>query len=372
MKVLGLLKENAGVNVVALTPDNVKHLSEHYTVIVESGAGVLAGFTDEAYGLAGAEIESDRALLLKKSSLLITLSSKINFSGIEKHKTVIGGYGVLDELESILQFTNNPIDFFSLSLLPRITKAQSMDILSSLAALSGYQAVVHGFDKSMVVSPMISSAGGTLYPAKVLVLGAGVAGLQAIATARRLGAVVTAFDIRKQTKTEVESLGADFIEVMGAVEDESSGGYAIEQDENFMTKVIDSIALQAKDADLIITTARIPGKKAPKLITADMLKRMKPGSIVIDMAADTGGNCEFSENNKTVLKDGVFLLGESTIYNRVARSASILLGNNMTTFIHHFRSNEDLTFQDEILAATLVTRNGKIVHEKICAEVNKY
>ncbi len=372
MKILGLLKENSGVSVVALTPDNVKHLAEHYTVLVESGAGELAGFLDQAYVKAGAVIETDRELLLRKSTLLITLSSKINFAGIEKQKTIIGGYSVLDELESILQFTNNPIDFYSLSLLPRTTKAQSMDILSSLAALSGYQAVVHGFDKSMVVSPMISSAGGTIYPAKVLVLGAGVAGLQAIATARRLGAVVTAFDIRKQTKTEVESLGADFIEVEGAVEDASSGGYAIEQDEDFMTKVIDSIARHAKDANLIITTARIPGKKAPKLITGNMLKSMKAGSVIIDMAADTGGNCEFSENNKAIIKEGVLVLGASTIYNKVAHSASVLLGNNITTFIDHFRNNEDLAFQDEILAATLVTRNGKIVHERICAEVNKY
>ena len=371
MKKLGLLRENSGVSVVALTPDNVKFLAKYYAVLVEKGAGDLAGFDDQEYALAGARIVTNRDYLLKKSDILVTHSSDINFSANEGNKVVISGYNVLDEYSSVLQFNADPVDLYSLAVLPRTTKAQAMDILSSLAALAGYQAVIHGFDQSKVVSPMISSAGGTLYPANVLVLGAGVAGLQAIATAKRLGAVVHAFDIRKQTNTEVESLGATFIEVEGAQEDEESGGYAIEQDENFMSKVQSTIANYAKDADLIITTAKIPGRKAPILITRQMLNEMKHGSVVVDLAADTGGNCGFTRNNQEVIENGVLIIGDSMLYNKVAHSASILLGNNTTSFIDHYRlHNEGL--QDEILGATLIMKNGKIVHEKLCAELNKY
>lgn len=372
MKKLGLLKENKGVSVVALTPDNVRLLSKNFSICVESGAGELAGFSDQAYELAGATLTPKRIDVIKDSAILVTHSSKIDVSSYNEKKVIIACHSVLDEFTSVLQFSDKLIDFYSLTLLPRTTKAQSMDILSSLAAISGYQAVIQGFDRSNIVSPMISSAGGTLYPAKVLVLGAGVAGLQAIATAKRLGAVVHAFDIRKQTQSEVESLGATFIEVEGAKEDETSGGYAIEQDETFVAKVQNSIAKFSQDADLVITTAKIPGKKAPILITNEMLSQMKAGSVIVDLASDTGGNCESTKNNEEILVDGVVLIGDAAIYNKVAQSASILLGNNISTFIAHFDTNETVSFNDEILSSTLVTKNGKIVHQKLRVEIINY
>lgn len=371
MKKLGLLKENTGVGVVTLTPANVKSLSGKYLVLVQKMAGRLAGFEDEEFALAGARIVSEREYILKNADILLTHSSDIDFTSSEKKKIVIGSYNVLDEYSSILQFKRNPIDFYALTLLPRTTKAQSMDILSSQAAMAGYQAVIQGFEKSNLIAPMISSAGGTLYPAKVLVLGAGVSGLQAIATAKRLGAIVHSFDIRKQTKTEVESLGAQFIEVEGAKEDPESGGYAIQQDEDFMTKVQNSIHTYSQNADLIITTARIPGKKAPILINGTMLKALKKGCIVIDLSAETGGNCVNIKNNEEIQLENALIIGASSLFNNVAQSTSILLGNNYNTFLNHFSENEDNS-EDEILNATRVTSNGKIVHQRLIAEINKY
>lgn len=372
MKKLGLLKENSGVSVVALTPDNVKKLIQHYDVLVEKGAGDLAGYYDSEFAAVGAQIVVDRSSIFENAEIIITHSANVDFTGNTTEKTVIGSYAVLDEFSSVLQFKHTPINFYSLALLPRTTKAQSMDILSSQAAMSGYQAVISGFHKSNVIAPMISSAGGTLHPANVLVLGAGIAGLQAIATAKRLGAIVNAFDIRKQTKTEVESLGATFIEVTGAKEDEASGGYAIEQDENFITKVQESISHFSKNADLVITTARIPGKTAPKLITKSMLEQMKNGSVVIDLASDTGGNCAHVKHMEENKLENVLLIGEAYPYNAVARSTSILLGNNYTAFIEHFRLNEELGQADEILNSTMVTKAGKVVHQRLIEEINTY
>ena len=213
---------------------------------------------------------------------------------------------------------------------------------------------------------MISGAGGTLYPAKVLILGAGVAGLQAIATAKRLGAIVYAFDVRKQTKTEVESLGAKFIEIEGAIEDNHSGGYAIQQSNEFNRLVQKTIANAVSDFDLIITTAKIPGKKAPILITKEAIAKMKEGTIIIDLAASTGGNTEPSEENYATI------LGASHLYNDVPTSASILLGNNMQSYLNYFRTHEEQILHDEILQSTLIIEDGKLVNKKIIEQIKEY
>jgi len=372
MKTIGILKENDGVSVVTLTPLNVQKLTSHHSIVVEKGAGLEAGFSDKEYELSGATIMSNRDQLISEVDIILTHSSTLDLSNTKKKKVIIGSYSVLDDYSSILPFQYPLVDLYSLTLLPRTTKAQSMDVLSSMAAMSGYQAVLSGFSKLDRVAPMISSAGGTLQPAKVLVLGAGVAGLQAVATAKRLGAIVHAFDVRKQTKSEVESLGASFIEIVGAKEDEASGGYAIEQDIDFTTKVQESIAAFSKEADLIIATAKIPGKSAPKLITHSMVREMKLGSVIVDLAADTGGNCADTVNNTERQLDNVLIIGNSTVFNAVAQSTSILLGNNYSTFVNYLVSHEENGSKDEILEGTKVTANGKLVHERLIAEVNTY
>ncbi|NVK66274.1 MAG: NAD(P) transhydrogenase subunit alpha [Flavobacteriales bacterium] len=372
MKTIGVLKESNGVSVVTLTPFNVEKLKQLYSIIIEEDAGVLAGFNDREYEQSGAKIESQRERILEDADIVLTHSARVDLTNNKKKTVVVGSYNVLDDYSSILQFRHPLIDFYTLTLLPRTTKAQSMDVLSSMAAMSGYQAVMTGFNKLSAIAPMLSSAGGTLPPSKVLVLGAGVAGLQAIATAKRLGAIVYAFDVRKQTKTEVESLGAKFIEISGAKEDTESGGYAIEQDEDFTRKVQASIATYSNEMDLIIATARIPGKAAPKLITKAMVREMKLGSVIVDLAADTGGNCAETVNKGEHQLDNVLIIGDAQIFNAVARSTSILLGNNYATFVQNLQAHESTQTKDAILEATQITENGQLVHEQLLAEINSY
>ncbi len=361
MKKIGLLKENNNRSIVALSPMNIKKLVTSYIVLVEKNAGIEAGFSDEKYKLNGAEIVENRSDLIEKSDLLITYASEINLNGTQGEKTIIGCYHVLDG-NDIYDFAKNQnTSFFSLDLLPRTTLAQSMDILSSLASLSGYQAVMSGLNFTKKIAPMISGAGGTLQPAKVLVLGVGVAGLQAIATAKRLGAIVSAFDVRKQTKQEVESLGATFIEIEGATEDHTSGGYAIEQAADFNLKIQQTIANNCADIDLIITTAKIPGKKAPILITHEAIRRMKTNSVIVDLASSTGGNIEpIAHSNPTIT-----ILPESELFNTVGHSASILLGNNITAFLTYLSAHEDNIHNDAILSAALVSENGNIINQRL-------
>lgn len=369
MKKLGLLKENSGVSVVVLTPDNVKKLVQNYSVLVQKGAGELAGFSDLDYALAGARM-AQRDYILEHAEIIVTHSSDVNFSPDSKKKTVIGSYSVLEEFSQVLQFKNNPIDFYSLALLPNISAARPMDILSSQAAVAGYQSVIKGFNKSKVISPIISSVGGILYPVKVLVLGTGTAGIQAIETAKGLGAIVSAFDLDKQSKDEVENLGASFIEVEEVLEDEVNEACSTQPRKDSIRMAQDAIRHHLKEADLMITTARISGKTAPVLVTKEMLKEMKPGSVVIDLLADTGG-CEGINNDRETLVENVLLVCDAALYNDAARSTSILLGNNYTAFLEHFRINEANT-EDEILIKTLVTRDGKVVHQQLIAEVNSY
>lgn len=366
MKTIGLLKENKELSIVALTPENVRSLSDHYSILVEKNAGIQAGYTNEAYESAGGEVIDDRVLLFKTADILVTYGSDLESLKNDHLQTVISCLPVRDEFEKIVSLKGKKVNFFSLDMLPRTTIAQAMDVLSSFASLSGYQSVLLGFERLKVVGPMISGAGGTLYPAKVLILGAGVAGLQAIATAKRLGGIVYAFDVRKQTKTEVESLGAKFIEIEGALEDNQSGGYAIQQSNEFNQLVQSTIAKVVCEFDLIITTAKIPGKKAPILITKEAMATMKKGAVIIDLAASTGGNTEPSEAND------VTILGESHLYNDVPTSASILLGNNMQSYLNYFRMHEENILHDEILQSTLIIEDGKVVNKKIIEQIKEY
>ncbi|SFT48256.1 NAD(P) transhydrogenase subunit alpha [Lishizhenia tianjinensis] len=359
MKSIALLKEKDDRNIVALSPANVKALAVNYTVMIESGAGLKAGFTDDEYAHHGGHIIENKEKLLANADILISYAAEIPVNSFTEANMVIGCYHVLDGLDDF-SFYKKKLEFYSLDLLPRTTLAQSMDVLSSLASLAGYQAVIEGLNKVKKVAPMIAGAGGTLQPMHVLVLGVGVAGLQAIATAKRMGAVVSAFDVRKQTQLEVESLGAKFIEIEGAKEDQESGGYAIEQGEDFNQMVQDTIAKNCEHIDVIITTARIPGRKAPILINEAALKALKKDSIIIDLAASTGGNVIQQDISKHYA-----LVSNSELFDQLAYSSSLLLGNNICNFLKHWEKQADKDEKDDILKGALVAKGGQIVHPRL-------
>lgn len=370
MKTLGLIREDNELKVVALTPMNVDSLKEAFLVNVETGAGEASGFTDDSYEQAGATIFRDREDLIRDSELIVTYSSLVEIADDQEPKIIIACYPVRNDYSFLIPYKHKRVDLFSLDLVPRSTYAQSMDPLTSLASLNGYQAAISSFWHFESVIPLISGAGGTLKPAKVLVLGAGIAGLQAIATAKRMGAIVYAFDIRRDTKSEVESLGAIFIEIDGADEIKENGGYAMEQRREFNIKVNETIESVIKDMDVVITTARVPGKEAPKLISDKAVAGMKKGSVIVDLASDTGGNSNYTVDGEQVLYDGILIIGESKFFKRTPKSASTLLGNNFQKFIEHLVKNNDNLLNDEIIQETFVMQQGEIVNEKILKEVN--
>lgn len=369
MAILGILKEPAGENRVSILPETVSQLiSLGLKVFIEKGAGERAYACDYEYIDIGAEI-IERKYLLSRSSVI----TSINPPSADDLSEVSGGTIVLSLFNP---FVNNNlvrvllernITGFSLELMPRITRAQSMDVLSSQATVAGYRAVLIAASHLPRFFPMLMTAAGSIKPAKVLVLGAGVAGLMAIATARRLGAVVEAFDTRSAVKDEVQSLGAKFIEVQGAKEDLSAGGYAIEQSEDFQKRQREKIHERAVNSDVIITTAQIPGRKAPLLITRETVERMKPGSVIIDLAASTGGNCELTENNKTVIVNGITLIGNSNLPSELPADSSRMFGKNIFNFIKLTVQEGELKpdFSDEIVKGTCITHMGEIINEKL-------
>lgn len=371
MKTLGLIKEDNELKIVALTPTNVDNLSEMFMVNVEQGAGEAAGFPDESYVQAGAKILTSRRELIRDSELIITYSSIVEIAEGEEPKVIIACYPIRDDYSFLLPYNHKRVDMFSLDLVPRSTIAQSMDPLSSLASLNGYQAAITSFWHFESVIPLISGAGGTLKPAKVLVLGAGVAGLQAIATAKRMGAQVFAFDVRNETKEEVESLGATFIEISGADQSSLNDGYAMEQRRAYNQKVNETIESVIMDMDIVITTAKVPGKEAPELISEESINRMKEGSILVDLASDTGGNCRKSVDGENILYDGILIIGESRFFNKIPRAASTLLGNNFQKFIEHLINHDDDILHDDILQQTMVFQQGEIINKKILNEVKE-
>jgi len=367
MERIGILKERADRRLVVLSPAGVERIRGKANVIVQRDAGRAAGFTNEAYAAAGAQVVDREEEVINGANILVSYDHHYLGGPLNSDKTFIGFFNFLGAPSKLDLYQRHGVSVYSLDLMPRTTLAQAMDVLSSVGSISGYQAVLLAAERSLATVPMITSAGGTLRPANFLIMGAGVAGLQAIATARRLGAVVKAYDVRAASKEEVESLGAEFIEVEGAVNDRSAGGYAVEQPEAFLARVRERIAFEAAKADVIITTARIPGKKAPVLITQDMVMGMKPGAVIVDLAASSGGNCTLTQPDRSVMHNEVTILGPTSIECSCAHSTSFLLSNNYSAFIEHFLARREHIAEDEILRTTLVVQNGELVNERISA-----
>jgi NAD(P) transhydrogenase subunit alpha len=368
-KKLAVLKEQEGLPLVALTPKNVEQLAAFYDVVVETGAGFASGYADEQYVKSGAEIVGSRSVAIEACEVILSYDSQLRDHVPGNHKTFVGFFNVKNQPNVLQEYIGKPTSVYSLDLIVRSSLAQSMDVLSSVAAISGYQAVLTAAEISPHVLPMFTTAGGTLRPASVLILGAGVAGLQAIATAKRLGARVKAFDVRKATKTEVESLGAAFIEIEGALDVQQAGGYAVEQSSAYMKKVAERLALEAIAADVVITTAKVPGKKAPILVTADTVAQMKPGSVIVDLAAETGGNCALTKQEEIVEAHGLRIVGYSSFHARCAASTSYLVANNFTSFLAHYAKYAEEEAVDNILQSTKVIAHGKVMHSEFIEEI---
>ena len=364
--VIGVLKEPLFETRVSLLPDAATALvKKGIKVFVENGAGEKAFSYNDDYTKIGAEIKSAAEII---ESADVILSINVQAGEPVKNKVLIGIYQPLYNKELMSSWAGAGITCFSLDMLPRTTRAQSMDVLSSQANISGYKAVLLAADKYSRYFPMFMTAAGTIAPAKVLILGAGVAGLQAIATARRLGAVVEVFDTRPAVKEEVISLGGKFIEVEGAADASKAGGYAVEQSEEFQQKQKEKIAESIAKADVVITTAQIPGKKAPVLVTKEMIAKMRRGSIIVDLAAATGGNTDHTKNNETVMVDGVAIIGNSALPSTMPSDASKLYGKNVLNFLHLITTKEGelfLNFEDDLVKGSCITHNGAVVHEKV-------
>lgn len=363
---IGILKEPQGENRVSALPDIVANfISLKTTVLVESGAGLSAFANDEAYTKVGATIGSRQEVLAQADILLsINAPTEDNF---KSKAVVLGIFQPLFNFNRMKTLAEKGYTIFSMDTIPRTTRAQSMDVLSSQANIAGYKAVLLAATSYSRYFPMFMTAAGSITPAKMLILGAGVAGLQAIATSKRLGAVVEVFDTRPAVKEEVMSLGAKFVEVEGAADASKAGGYAVEQSEEFLQRQKQKIAESAAKADIIISTAQIPGKKAPILITKEMIQAMKPGSVIIDLAASTGGNTEYTKNNETVIENQVTIIGNSNLPSMQASDASKMYGKNVLNFLKLIINAEgsiNLNFEDDLVLGTCITHDGKIVNER--------
>ena len=362
--IIGVLKEPSPETRVSLLPEHLATLKKwNVEVVVESDAGISAFATDEKYSDGGAEIKSrDEVLQTADIILSINIFPETQNSDI-RSKIILGNYQPLFNATLIKGWAEKGLTVFSMDMLPRTTRAQSMDVLSSQANIAGYKAVLLAANLFPRYFPMFMTAAGSIPPAKILILGAGVAGLQAIATARRLGAVVEVFDTRPAVKEEVMSLGGKFVEVQGAADASNAGGYAVEQSEEFLQRQKAKIAESVSKADIIITTAQIPGKKAPVLITKQMIENMKHGSVIIDLAAATGGNTELTKNDETVINNGVSIVGNSSLASSMPYDASKLYGKNILNFLQLIIDKEgklNLNFEDDLVKGTCIAHDGKI------------
>jgi len=365
--ILGVLKETkTNERRVALSPEIVKLLiKKEFRVQIESGAGLGSNFSDNDYTQAGANIVPKSAIY--QADVIL----KVNAPTIEEASEFKNGAVSISLLYPYTQpelldiFNSRQITAFAMDAVPRISRAQKMDALSSQANLAGYKAVIMGANVLGKIFPLMMTAAGTITPAKVLIFGAGVAGLQAIATAKRLGAVVEVSDVRPETKEQVESLGGRFLVVESTEEVKIEGGYAKEVSQEFLAKQQQLIKDKIKDADLVITTALVIGKKSPLLVTEEMVKSMKPGSVIVDMAVESGGNCALSEYNKTVEKHGVTIIGESNIPSLLPINASQLYATNISTLLLHLATKDGFKWEleEEITKGALVTHQGELVHE---------
>ena len=368
--IVGIVKEKVGESRVSLLPEQAEFLIKRkVTVLVETGAGDSAYAKDESYSAKHISVTS-RTEVLSTADLVLSMHpiTADDLGKLKPGAILLGVYQPLFNLTLMKEWAGKGVTSFSLDMIPRNTRAQSMDVLSSQANIAGYKAVLLAAESFPRYFPMFMTAAGSIPPAKVLILGAGVAGLQAIATARRLGGVVEVFDTRPAVKEEVMSLGGKFIEVKGAADVSKAGGYAVEQSAEYQQKQSQKIAEAVAKADVVITTAQIPGRKAPVLITKAMLQSMKNGSVIIDLAAATGGNTELTENDTTVNFNGVRIIGNSNLPSSMPYDASKLYGKNVTNFLALMIDKEgklNLNFADELIKGTCITYSGKLVHEKL-------
>ncbi|HNQ82763.1 MAG TPA: Re/Si-specific NAD(P)(+) transhydrogenase subunit alpha [Bacteroidales bacterium] len=374
--IIGLLKEMTGENRVALLPEGVAALVKmNATVIVEKGAGASSFASDADYEKAGAGIES-REKVIASSDLVVQINppDKAELNLLKDSQVLVAVLNPYFNIELVKELAAKNITSFSLDVIPRTTRAQAMDILSSQATAAGYKAVLTAANSLPKFFPMFMTAAGTIKPANVLILGAGVAGLQAVATARKLGAVVYVFDVRAAVKEEVVGLGARFVDVEGATDDKAAGGYAVEQSEEYKQRQAKAVHDQAVKSDVIICTAQIPGRRAPLLIRKETVEAMMPGSVIIDLAASTGGNCEVTKNGETIVHNGVKVIGNSLFPSDIPTDASRMFGKNVINFLKLIITPEgglNLNWEDDLVKGTAVTFNKEIVHERVKSVINQ-
>ena len=371
MRVAVLKETRSAEHRVALVPSDVKALVKRgVTVAIQAGAGEASGISDLMYREAGAEI-ADNALEAVKDAKIILVVNAPSFddlANLSEGSILVGFLDPLSDLDLVKLLVKSKVTGISMELVPRITRAQSMDALSSQATVAGYKAVLLAAGHLPKFLPMLTTAAGTIRPAKVLILGAGVAGLQAIATARRLGAVVEAFDVRPAVKEQVESLGASFLESEEEVTAEGEGGYAKELTEDQHNKELKLIGGALTDTDIAITTAHIPGRRAPVLITGDMVKTMQPGSVIVDLASESGGNCELSKAGETILAYGVQILGPVNLPTSIPVHASQMYSKNIVTLVSEFLGDDgqlQLDFQNDVVGPSTVTHEGEVRNERV-------
>ena len=375
MKIAVLKERKEPEKRVALTPDVVKSLIKAgFECNVEAGAGFATGYYDSAYEAAGAHIYPEISSLLSDADIVLKVNApSINEVLLLKENAVFISFLYAYTIPEVVEALNSKkISAFSMDAVPRISRAQKMDALSSQANLAGYKAVLLGANALGKIFPLMMTAAGTITPAKVLIFGAGVAGLQAVATAKRLGAVVEVTDVRAETKEQVESLGGRFL-VVESEGVQTEGGYAKEVTPEYLQKQKELITRHIADADIVITTALVIGKKAPVLVTEDMVKSMKPGSVIVDMAVESGGNCSLSEFNTTVIKHGVTIIGEANLPSMVSVNASELYAKNISTLLLHLANKDGFKWEmdEEITKGSLITHNGEVIHQFTKEILNK-
>lgn len=367
--VIGILKESGAERRVAMLPGEVAVLVKlGVSVLVEAGAGALAWVADRDYVAAGASV-TDRKELISRSGLLLSVNPPLedNPDVFAEGQILCSVVNPAENREWLEKARLRGLTVLALDIIPRTTRAQSMDVLSSMATVSGYKAVLAAAAALPGFFPMFMSAAGTIKPSKVLVLGAGVAGLQAVAIARKLGAVVEVFDVRSAVKEEVKSLGGRFIEVEGAKEDSAAGGYAVEQTEEFKLKQQELIQKHARLSDVVIATAQIPGRKAPVLILKETVLAMKPGSVIVDLAACSGGNCELTQNDKIVNVNGVTIIGKSDFPSDMPTDSSKMFGSNIVNLLKLMIGKDgafEFNLKDDIIAGTTAVHNREYVSER--------
>jgi len=376
--IIGVPKESyPGDRRVALVPAVLPVLTKAgFEVQIQSGAGIEAGYVDSLYSDKGAKIVSDRAAVFAAADIVAQvlcygandITGKQEVPLYRRDQILVGFLRPFGEQQVVQDVAAAGVTAFSVELMPRTTRAQSMDALSSMATVAGYKAVLIAADNHPRIFPMLTTAAGTVTPARVLVIGCGVAGLQALATARRLGAVISAYDVRPAAKEQVQSLGGRFVELpIEAKDAQDARGYATAQGEDFYRRQRELLGKVVQESDVVITTAVIPGKKAPVLVTEEMVKGMALGSVIVDLAAERGGNCDITEPGKTVLKHGVTIVGTFNLADGVPYHASMMYARNITSFLTHLIKDQklNLNLQDEIVRETLLTRGGEIVNARV-------